>query len=31
MVLEIYNWVTGRQEVKPNFLEQPNNFVPDPA
>jgi glycosyltransferase involved in cell wall biosynthesis len=31
MVSEIYNWVTGSREVKPDFLEPPNTFVPDPA
>lgn len=30
-MLEIYRWVTGRQESKPDFWEQPNTFVPNPV
>lgn len=25
---EIYRWITGRREVKPNFWEQPNSSLP---
>jgi glycosyltransferase involved in cell wall biosynthesis len=30
-MLEIYNWVTSRGEVKPNFWEQPNSSVLNPV
>lgn len=29
MVAEIYNWVTGNRDTKPDFSAQPNNFVAD--
>jgi glycosyltransferase involved in cell wall biosynthesis len=31
MTMEVYNWVTGSQKVKPNFVEKPITIVPDPA
>ena len=31
MTMEVYNWVTGSQNFKPNFVEKPITIVPDPA